>query len=177
MKILSILEAQNLVDWMQKNAQNNWGGWSNYPTLPVTATYLQYDTQKCQVNFKSTILVKNEEVNCIVWDRHTVGAKWDKPMMYSSLREFAYPELVKKELQAYLKEKEIAKQDAFKKIELLPLDLRLSLLDIYKLNIGGKKRKALIHHAINENLEIINSIFGGFKGCRETLDIVYYSKN
>lgn len=89
MKTLTKENAQALITWFENEGQSNWGTWGNYPTLPVGATYLQYDTNACQINFDQTVEINGGAINCISVSRHTVGKKWDKSTSFEALKEWA----------------------------------------------------------------------------------------
>lgn len=86
MKTLTRENAINILSWLKSEGQSNWGGWGNYPSIPVSAQYLSYDTNHCQINFGECILVGEDLINCITTGR-PVGQKWDKPISFSSLQE------------------------------------------------------------------------------------------
>lgn len=87
MKTLTRESAINILVWMKSEGQNNWGGWGNYPSIPVSAQYLSYDTNHCQINLEKSVFVGKDLINCITTGR-PVGQKWDKPISFSYLQEF-----------------------------------------------------------------------------------------
>lgn len=96
-----------LIVWFKTEGQGNWGGWGNYPDLPVSASYLQYDSNQCQVNLTPGIEIGNELFNCISNSR-PVGSKWSNRIRFNDLQELF--QITNSEIETKIKEEENAKQ-------------------------------------------------------------------
>lgn len=75
-----------LLVWRATEGSRNWGGWGEYPDLPVDASYLSYDTNPCQINLAKPVTVEGRDYNCITSGR-PVGKKWSRPISFERLKE------------------------------------------------------------------------------------------
>lgn len=78
-----------IINWYETVGQSNWGVWGNYPSLPVGASYLSYDTVACQINLDQKIEIDGDKYNCITTGRFSVGKKLDKNISFEALKEWA----------------------------------------------------------------------------------------
>jgi len=146
MKNLSKQNAIDLINWFETTGQKNWGVWGNYPSLPVGASYLSYDTNPCQINLSETISINGEEYNCISNNRHTVGKKWNKTISFEDLKDWA--------IDGYLNAKKASQSDKYnsivEKFDNSPSDLK-ELYRSMPLNLfSNNKRKSALNQKLRE---------------------------
>lgn len=80
-------EVLSILVWRATDGRGNWGGWGKYPRLQVGASYLQYDTNPCQINLSKNIYVCGDTYNCIT-DGTPVGSKWIYSISFGRLQNF-----------------------------------------------------------------------------------------
>ena len=75
MKTLSKEQARSLFNWIEQNQLSNWGVWGNYPDLPVSASYNQYDNAQLVIKLHQPLLIDGEKANYIIGEnsRHAPG--------------------------------------------------------------------------------------------------------
>ena len=169
-------QAISLVRWYESTGQSNWGGWSNYPTLPVGATYLQYDDNQCQVNLSETIMIDDEEVNCISHSRISVGKKCDKVMTFYTLKSWCLNEELHAEEAAKRAESNKALNEAKANFAKLPEAMQAELLSYTVAACGSNnKRKFTISKYVGENLETISQFFTKPQHVIKVVDCLQYN--
>jgi len=75
-KELSKEQGIAIIRWYDSKSEN-WGSWGNYPVLGLGASYLQYDTNPCQINLDIPVMINGEKYNCISCGR-SVGKKMEQ---------------------------------------------------------------------------------------------------
>lgn len=176
MKQLTKEQGIALIRWYESFGQNNWGGWHNYPSLPVGASYLQYDDNKCQVNLSETIIIDDEKINCISASRRSIGNKWYKVMTFSGLKSWCLPEEVKEQEAAAKAERVSALSAAKENFAKLPENIQSELMALTVETCGSNNRRKKMQNAyIVEHAEAVKPFFPEFKHLRYLMDCLQYN--
>lgn len=163
-----------IIRWYDLNGQNNWGGWSNYQTIGVGASYLQYDTNQCQINLDNLVEIDGEMYNCITSGR-PVGAKWHNAISFSELRKWCLPDEQKAREEARTAAMTAGYDNALASFNSLPEAIRSELLTLTLDHCGSNnKRKSAIYSCINANAATILPIIDG-KNVRQILDCIHFN--
>lgn len=80
-----------LATWIKNYKGTNWGGWDSYPSLPIRASYLQFDVQPMQINLDEPVIIDGQKVDCIIEGRAVVG-KRKYPLYTDDLCDIAFPD-------------------------------------------------------------------------------------
>lgn len=107
MKTLTKQNAVDILVWYFTEGQGNWGGWGKYPSLPVGASYQQYESNPVQINFTEIVSIGEANFNCISKKR-SVGQKYSSYITFSFLQE--YFGIASAEIQAVIEAKETSEQ-------------------------------------------------------------------
>jgi hypothetical protein len=100
MKTLSKEHAKAILNWYDSEGKQNWGTWSNYPVLPVGASYSSFDTCHLRILFDEKLQLETGEIfNCIADSRREPGKNVKGIVDIYDLRNYIIPpdELKKKQ--------------------------------------------------------------------------------
>lgn len=74
MKNFTKEHATDLLNWFEKEGQDNWGTWGNYPQLPAGASYASFDDCHCRVMLDEVLMLEDgTKFNCIATGRRIPG--------------------------------------------------------------------------------------------------------
>lgn len=162
-----------IIRWYDLNGRNNWGGWHSYPSIGVGASYLQYDTNMCQINLDSPVEIDGEVYNCITSGR-AVGKRWDKPISFSEIRKWCLPEEQKAIEDIRSAEMASSYNNAMAAFRSLPETIQAELLALTSDNCGSNnKRKSAIYTCVHKHAEVVLPVINS-KDVRKILDCIHF---
>ncbi len=173
---LSKENAIAIIRWYESKSEN-WGSWGNYPTLPVGASYLQYEDCECIIKLDCRVSLadgENENFKYITSGsgRNTPGVKEaDDYISFYSLKNWCLPEEAKAAEELRRAAHLSAYNEAKSNFEKLPTNMQSDLLAITITACGSNnsRKKAIAAYAF-ENKEIIQPIMGELKDVRKIVD-------
>lgn len=177
---LSKEQAIAIVRWNEAKSEN-WGCWGNYPSLPVGASYLQYDNTKCVIKLSGRLTLndgENENFKYITsGGGNTPGVKnGEDYISFYSLKSWCLPEEVKSESDAYYARGNAAYNTALANFNLLPENIKADLLAI-TIEICGSnnRRKKTLNGYAYVNKEAIIPVMGELKNVIKIVDCIQFN--
>ena len=175
-KILSKEQAIGIINWYDSK-NPNWGSWGNYPTLPVGASYLQYDIVDCVIKLKEPLSLNDGENECFKFitsgHYNTPGVKKGSDYItFYDLKAWAMPEVVKAEYELQSLKRKAAYTQAITNFKSLPVQIQTELLAMTREAFGSNNiRKSAIYIYCHKNRDVIEPIMTT-KDVRQIVDCI-----